>query len=56
MAMSKKMTALLSRTHEEEFNKLKKEYEYLRMKLEVCNEHGIVNDKTYTLELLDSKF
>merc|ERR1711933_113490 len=50
------MGELLKRTHEEEFNEIKKDYEYIRKKLEVCNEFGIVNDKKYTVELLDQKF
>ena len=54
--MSEQMTALLSRTHEKEFQEVKKEYEYIRKKLEVCNHFGIVNDKKYTVEYLDKKY
>ena len=54
--MSDQMTSLLMRTREKEFEGVKKEYEYIRKKLEVCNEFGIVNDKKYTVEYLDKKF
>ena len=54
--MSEQMTALLTRTHEKEFEVVKKDYEYIRKKLDVCNHFGIVNDKKYTVELLDKKF